>query len=211
MEAEACHNNRELAEEAHTDSFVAACVGAVLCRDHMVQQAGEVPLGLADDVGVAEDAVEEEHKGQHPVEESRWVVYTKNNHIRDLLVDGVVAAAGVVEAEVVAVDFAVETGQLVEEQYSAIQSQQAEEVPDQAPPVEVQRLQLLVEAHTGGEDVVPGEVVRPEEEEERHTGVLVAAAVAEAAAVDDASAPIDHNTRIAQAWGEEAAAGSNRT
>jgi hypothetical protein len=73
----------------------------------------------------------------------------------------------------------------------------------------VQRLQLLVEAHTGGEDAVPGEVVGPEEEEERHTGVLAVAAVAEVASVDDASAPIDHNSRTAQAWGEEAAGSSH--
>lgn len=114
-----------------------------------------------------------------------------------MVADETVAEAVEVEA-VAVVGFAVaETGKLEEEQCLATQSLQAEEEPAQAPPAEVQRLHLLVVAHTGGEDVVPGEVVRPEDEEEGHTGVLVVAAV-EVAAVD-AFAPIDHKARIAQA------------
>ena len=93
-----------------------------------------------------------------------------------MVVDEAVAEA--VEVETVAVvGFAVETGKLEGEQHLATQSLQAEEEPVQAPPAEVQRLHLLVVAHTGGEDGVPGEVVRPEDEEEGHTGVLVVAAV----------------------------------
>lgn len=118
-------------------------------------------------------------------------------------------AVEVVEA-VAVVGFAVaETVPSKEEQCSATQSPQAEEVPVPALPVGLQHLQLLVVAHTGGEDVVPGEVEGPEDEEEGHTGVLVVAAV-EVAAVD-AFAPIDHSTRIARAYGEEAAEGSNHT
>lgn len=72
-EAEACHNNRGLAEEAHKGSFVVACVGEALCMVRMVQEGDEEPLGLADDVVVAVDVVVEveEHKDQYPAEESR--------------------------------------------------------------------------------------------------------------------------------------------
>ena len=70
-EAEACHNNRVLAEEARKGSFVVAYEGEAPCMVRMVLEVDDVQLELAEDAGAAEDVVGEEHKDQYPAEENQ--------------------------------------------------------------------------------------------------------------------------------------------